>query len=270
MAANTEVTARLQGAARELGGASRVAVPPEAPWPEDAWGINLGTSVNKIRGPRGVLRQGPADRVAELNRMGFIWNINEEHWQLILDSLHVYKELHGDIEGAYFVRGAVRKRGPRTRGASTSGTRLAAIRSHKIYVKDRPDRVAELNRMGFIWDVYEEQWQRILDSLHAYKELHRNLEVPREFAVPPEAPWPEDAWGINLGSRVVTIRNQECHIKDRPDRVAELNRMGFIWNINEGALAAATLDSLHAYKELHGDLEVPFFVRGAVRGAVAR
>ena len=86
--------------------------------------------------------------------------------------------------------------------------------------------------MGFIWDVYEEQWQRILKS-HVYKELHGNLEVPREFAVPSEAPWPEDAWGIKLGSRVVTIRNQECHVKDRPDRVAELNRMGFIWNINE-------------------------------------
>ena len=55
------------------------------------------------------------------------------------------------------------------------------------------------------------------------KGAARELEVPREFAVPSEAPWPEDAWGINLGSRVLTIRSQEYHVKDRPDRVAELN-----------------------------------------------
>ena len=54
--------------------------------------------------------------------------------------------------------------------------------------------------MGFIWDVYEEHWQRILKSLQVYKELHGNLEVPISFAVPSEAPWPEDAWGINLGT----------------------------------------------------------------------
>ena len=59
--------------------------------------------------------------------------------------------------------------------------------------------------------------------------------------VPSEAPWPEDAWGINLGKRVLTIRNQEIYVKDRPDRVAELNRIGFIWdNKNRGLGAANT------------------------------
>ena len=187
--------------------------------------------------------------------MGFIWDIYEEHWQRILDSLHVYKELHGDLKVPISFAVPSEAPWPEDAWGINLGTRLAAIRSHKIYVKDRPDRVAELNRMGFIWDVYEEQWQRILDSLQVYKELHGNLEVPREFAVPSEAPWPEDAWGIKLGSRVVTIRNQECHVKDRPDRVAELNRMGFIWNINEEHWQRI-LDSLHAYKELHGDLKV--------------
>ena len=113
------------------------------------------------------------------------------------------------------------------------GSRAFTIRNQEIYVKDRPDRVAELNRMGFIWNIFEEHWQRTLKSLQVYKELHGDLEVPYEFVVPPEAPWPEDAWGMNLGKRTESIRNREIYLKDRPDRVAVLNRMGFIWNINE-------------------------------------
>ena len=70
----------------------------------------------------------------------------------------------------------------------TFGTRLADIRSTgSKYARHCMDRVAELNRMGFIWDVYEEQWQLIPDSLHVYKKLHGDLEVPYDFVVPSEA-----------------------------------------------------------------------------------
>ena len=71
--------------------------------------------------------------------------------------------------------------------------------------------------------------------------------MPYDFVVPSEAPWPEDAWGINLGTRLASIRNQENYVKGRPDRVAELNRMGFIWNIYEEQWQRI-LKSLHVYK----------------------
>ena len=51
--------------------------------------------------------------------------------------------------------------------------------------------------------------------------------------MPSEAPWPDDAWGITLGASVTDIRSNEIYLKDRPDRVAELNRMGFIWDFYE-------------------------------------
>ena len=89
-----------------------------------------------------------------------------------------YKELHGNLEVHSRVRGAVRGAVARGRVGINLGKRVSAIRIHENYVKDRPDRVAELNRMGFIWDFYEEQWQPILKSMHAYKELHGDLKVP--------------------------------------------------------------------------------------------
>jgi hypothetical protein len=32
-----------------------------------------------------------------------------------------------------------------------------------------------------------------------YKEVHDDLQVPKAFVVPTEAPWPEEAWGMKLG-----------------------------------------------------------------------
>ena len=64
----------------------------------------------------------------------------------------------------------------------------------------------------------------------AYKQEHGDLEVPMLFVVPSEAPWPEEAWGVKLGVSVSTIRSQEIHVKDHPERRAELDALGFRWN----------------------------------------
>ena len=61
---------------------------------------------------------------------------------------------------------------------------------------------AALDALGFVWSIPEWQWQRVLQSLAVYKELHGDLEVPYKFVVPSAAPWPAEAWGLKLGSRV--------------------------------------------------------------------
>ena len=58
-------------------------------------------------------------------------------------------------------------------------------------------------------------------------ELH--LKVTRAFVVPSEAPWAEEAWGMQLGWRVNGIRSRENYVKDHPERRAELDALGFRW-----------------------------------------
>ena len=53
--------------------------------------------------------------------------------------------------------------------------------------------------------------------------------MPYAFVVPSEAPWPKEAWGVPLGSRVGTIRHEEIYVKDEPERRAELDALGFVW-----------------------------------------
>ncbi len=113
------------------------------------------------------------------------------------------------------------------------GRRVAYLRQMRRDQIVPNNDIEKLDAIGFVWDVREWQWQRVLKSLHVYKELHGDLEALSDFVVPSEAPWPEDAWGIKLGNRVLSIRSNEIYVKDRPDRVAELNRIGFIWDVYE-------------------------------------
>ena len=109
------------------------------------------------------------------------------------------------------------------------GNRVSDIRDKDIYVKDHPERRAELDAMGFVWDDLERRWEEVRAALLVYKEMHGDLQVPRLFVVPSQAPWPEEAWGMKLGFRVNHIRNNDYYVKHYPERRAELDAMGFRW-----------------------------------------
>ena len=89
--------------------------------------------------------------------------------------------------------------------------------------------VAQLDALRFVWSMPEWRWQCVLQSLVAYKKLHGDLQVPKAFVVPSEAPWPKEAWEVPLRIRVNQIRSQEYYVKDEPERRAELDEMGFHW-----------------------------------------
>ena len=112
----------------------------------------------------------------------------------------------------------------------TLGIRLRGIRHQEIFVKDHPERRAELDALGFVWDEHERRWEEVRAALLAYQELHGDLEVTRAFVVPSEAPWPEEAWGVKLGHRVHNILYHEQHMKHHPERRVELDAMGFRWS----------------------------------------
>ena len=63
--------------------------------------------------------------------------------------------------------------------------------------------------------------------------MHGDLEVPHAFVVPSEAPWSEEAWGMQLGYRVNHIRCQEHYVKDHPERRAELDALNFRWTTGQ-------------------------------------
>ena len=110
------------------------------------------------------------------------------------------------------------------------GRKVDGLRQQKKRGTLSQDDVAQLEALRFVWDVPEWRWQCVLQSLQAYQEVHGDLQVLRPFAVPSEVPWPEEAWGMQLGYRVHGIRSQEHYVKDHPERRVELDGLGFRWN----------------------------------------
>ena len=110
------------------------------------------------------------------------------------------------------------------------GLQVSGLRTQKKRGALAQDDVAQLEARSFVWNLWDWKWQCVLQSLQAYQEVHGDLEVLRPFVVPSKAPWPEEAWGMKLGKRVNNIRSLEHHVKDHPERRAELDALGFRWN----------------------------------------
>ena len=202
-------------------------VPAQAPWPEEAWGMKLGRQVGAIRNSGRHVHAVP-ERRAELDALGFVWDEYERRWEEARAALLAYKEVRGDLVVQKQFVVPSQPPWPEDTWGVRIGRRIDGIRRGE-HVEGHPERRAELDALGFVWDAHERQWEEVRVALQAYNEVHGNLEVPRRFAVPSEAPWPEEAWGMKLGSRANAIRNREHHVKDHPERRAELDALGFRW-----------------------------------------
>ena len=111
------------------------------------------------------------------------------------------------------------------------GQQVSGLRKQKKHNTLPQADVAQLEALRFVWDVPEWRWQCVLQSLLAYQEVHGDLDVPQAFVVRSEVPWPEDAWEMKLGHRVDKVRCQEHYVKHHPERRAELDALGFVWDV---------------------------------------
>lgn len=105
------------------------------------------------------------------------------------------------------------------------------------HVKERPDRVAELNQLGFVWERLQPEWNLILEALISYRTLYNDLLVPSKFVVPfGNEEWSRSTWGISLGKVVYRIRSRGDFLGCNnygPKRRRQLDALGFVWDVQE-------------------------------------
>ena len=125
-------------------------VPDTDGWPEEARGLKLGMQVSGLRTQkkRDTL---PQDDVAQLEALRFVWDVPEWRWQCVLQSLLAYQEVHGDLEVLQPFVVPSEALGPAEAWGMKLGWRVDGIRSQERYVKDHPERRAELDALGFRW-----------------------------------------------------------------------------------------------------------------------
>ncbi|KDO21233.1 hypothetical protein SPRG_13732 [Saprolegnia parasitica CBS 223.65] len=196
-------------------------------WSKDAWGFKLGIFVSTLRS--GGRDKCPAPRRAGLDALGFVRDWLEKSWNLRIQALTTYKELHGDlIVPQSFVVPDDDVAWPTEMRGMRLGLAVNYIRHRE---EECPlERKAQLDALGFERDCLEENWNFRIAALTKYKELHSDLLVAALFAVPNnDAAWPNEFWGIKISSMALNLRGRESLCP--PERKAELDALGFRWKI---------------------------------------
>lgn len=109
-------------------------------------------------------------------------------------------------------------------------------------VSKNPERVCELNQLGFVWERLQPEYNLVLEALITFKVIHGHVQVPASFVVPCEDGaqdgWPKATWGIPLGNCVHRIRSRGDFLRDDEtawSRRRQLDNLGFVWDVSEHA-----------------------------------
>ncbi|EGZ07088.1 hypothetical protein PHYSODRAFT_307092 [Phytophthora sojae] len=181
-------------------------VPSHEDWPRLSWGLNLGTTVNRIRSLGGYSAQVARDK-ARLDELGFVWDTYEFEWsERIMPALETFRRLNGHclVPRKYVVPS--HEDWPRLSWDLDLGVIVNKIR-HGSYFTQFTHSKARLEELDFVWNVLESEWrERILPALETFYRLHGHCRVPMAFNVPAETSWPEKWHGFKLGIVVRNIR----------------------------------------------------------------
>ena len=145
------------------------------------------------------------DQIKRLDSLGFNWDPRAEQWEESFAALQKFQQREGHC------------RVPR--GSQEFGLNLGAWVGKQRSKKEglTPDQIRRLDRLGFSWDPYAEQWEEGFAALQKFHEREGHCRVPRKHQ--------EDRF--KLGIWIGTQRAK----KDRLSRkeIKRLNALGFVW-----------------------------------------
>jgi hypothetical protein len=200
-------------------------VPRDWPTGLATWVSNQRSSANG--GKRGALS---IERRNRLDSIGFIWDVSDAQWEARFAELLAYKVDHGDVNIP-------------NEWHTGLGAWIGTQRQYKKRMCLAQEKIVRLNEIGFDWDPVETQWRQRFEELIAYKTEHDSLDVPV-------------SWPTGLGSWVNVQRTFCKNRKLSPEKIRQLNDVGFNWD-HHATRWNEMFRQLLAYKTEHGDVRVP-------------
>ena len=171
------------------------------------------------------------ERRRKLNSLGFIWNTVDAEWAERLEELSVYRADTGHC--------AVPLSHPGGLGTWVAGQRKRARRPS--YPQERR---AQLETLGFVWSPSDAEWSDWLAQLKAYRDKHGHCSVPMNYPG-------------GLGTWATNQRQMAKSHALREDRRAQLDTLGFVWDMVEEGYAKR-LEQLLAFHHVNGHCRVPY------------
>jgi len=243
----------------------RFIVPATNEWPKEWHGVKLARHVyNRKWWTKHIAKK--SDRVAQLNKLGFVWERLQPEWNLFMEAMVTYKSIYGDVMvPASFV--IPRDNNEWSKGCwdMPLGNVVHRLRlRHDFLTGDTAiQRKNQLDGLGFVWDVSDYTFKKFLVALRIFSKLEQQnhehtttastIRVPSKFVVPSDDDrWPKVLWDYPLGAKCAAVRQKQLYVKGHPRRQRLLEEIGFRWS---GNATLGWLDVVHAaaiYSQMHG------------------
>ena len=196
-------------------------------------GLGGWVTRQRSQSQRGLLA---AERIRRLNKIRFNWNPGDPRWHQNYARLEAFRQTHGHCNVPI---------------GSALGQWVYKQRKFRRLRKLEAEQTELLDAIGFDWvkpfrigDELEARWRQKVRELAAFKRKHGHCQVPQMS---------RDRHG--LGVWVANLRKEYHHGNLRPDRVCELERLGFAWTYQDPAWDNHFAE-LVAFKRKHGHCNV--------------
>ncbi|WP_067467871.1 DEAD/DEAH box helicase [Nocardia amamiensis] len=163
---------------------------------------------------------------------------HEARWAGNIAAAAAFRAEHGhlDIPDAY-----------RTPEGHNLGKWLRHCRDNYDAGTLRPERIAQLEALGVDWRPFQTQWQRTVDALRAFRDVHGHLSVPQGHVT---------SDGLQLGRWLSSNRSKYRLGQLAPERIAQLDELGVDWDPIETAWRTG-VHRLTEYHRRNGTGRVP-------------
>ncbi|KAL3758562.1 hypothetical protein ACHAWU_008316 [Discostella pseudostelligera] len=118
-----------------------------------------------------------------------------------------------------------------------------------------PERVDELNRLGFTWTVRDNQssWEDRYNELKEFKKMSGHCNVPKVYTKNPSLGYWVNEQRFQYRRK---MKGQSSYMTD--EKVQALNELEFKWSLREANGSWENwIKELRKYKDKHGDIDVP-------------
>ena len=193
---------------REANGQLRV---PNGYVAEDGFPLSSWLTTRRLDRRGGVLS---AERIAQLDALGIIWEPLAEDWRQGIEGCRAYRATYGHLRVPLAFRS-----GDGFPLGQWLNYRRAIGRSRRGQLTG--EQIAELDALGMVWHAYAEDWQRGIEACRAYKNANGHLRVPKAHVA---------ADGFRLGGWLGNRRHARKTNRLSPDRIKELDALGMVWD----------------------------------------
>jgi uncharacterized protein (DUF2384 family) len=179
-----------------------------------------------------------SDRIERLEKIGFIWDILEEWFEKGFQETLLYK------------KSTANPNAPATYKTAESFLLGSWQSNQRKYYKEKKlssERIERLEKIGFIWKILEEQFEKGFQETLLYKERTGNSNAPQNY---------KTAAGFRLGIWQSGLRSRSKKNKLSSDQIERLENIGFIWDRFEEQFEKGFEETL-LYKERTGNPNAP-------------